>query len=166
MDGRQVYVKLEGTDKLLADIQKALLKHPENKVRRALSKGAEPLVSAAKTSVERSDTGVLVDSIRVLKKYGRDPLGVYVGPVFKRKRGRSVDGKRPKGEKGNAWYAHFVEYGTDKHNLGYKGKYVSAKGAEHKGSKPKPFMRPAYDTTRGQVLEIMMKEIEKLVMNG
>lgn len=162
----QTGIKVEGIDQLKANIEKALLKHPEAKVRRALTKGAEPLVSSARANVKRSETGVLSESIRVLKKYGRDPMGVYVGPVFKRKRAASTDGKRPKGEKGNAWYAHFVEYGTDKHNLGYKGKYVSAKGSDHPGSKPYPFMRPAYDNTRGQVMEIMMKEIEKLVMNG
>lgn len=158
-----VEVKVFGSEDIAEGLRKALLKHPEAKVRRGLTKAAGDLIQEAKRLAGRAkkyqNTGVLVDSIRVLRKYNRDPLGVYVGPVFKRR-----GGSRKPGEFGNAWYAHFVEYGTNKHNLGYKGKYVSAKGSGHPGSEEKPFMRPAYDTTQQAVIDRMMSEIEKMIM--
>lgn len=156
-------VKVYGVEDVAKGLREALLKHPESKVRRGLTKASGELVTEAKRMAARAkryqNTGVLVDSIRVLRKYSKDPLGVYVGPVFKKR-----SGSREPGEFGNAWYAHFVEYGTNKHNLGYKGKFVTGKGGDHPGSRSTPFMRPAYDTTRQAVIDRMMVEIEKMIM--
>jgi HK97 gp10 family phage protein len=50
-------------------------------------------------------------------------------------------------------YAHLVEFGTKPHSLGPRGgrRYGESSGAPaaslmHPGSRPKPFMRPAFDT--------------------
>lgn len=40
----------------------------------------------------------------------------------------------------DVWYAHFVEFGTKPHITG--GRF---KGAQHSGSAPDPFLRPAFD---------------------
>lgn len=167
-----VGVKLEGGSQLINLLKGALLHQPESKVRRAMSKGAAPIISEAKRLAAKAtyyqNTGVLVDSIKVLRRFNRDPLGIYVGPIYKRKRNkRQVDsGGKPKGEFGNAWYAHFVEYGTNPHNLGYKGKYVSAKGAQHKGSKPMPYMAPAYETMGNKALNAIMDELDKIIVDA
>lgn len=55
-------------------------------------------------------------------------------------------------------YAHLVEFGTAPHALGggstvrdrKTGAAGEQKGAKHPGSRPKAFMRPAYDTKRAE----------------
>lgn len=156
-------IKLEGIDELKRAIEKALLNHTENEVRKALTKGAKILVDEAKNNVTGNnsvDSGVLRDSIKILPKWRGDPKGVYVGPRVKRRR-------RKKGETGkisdSPFYAHWVEYGTNPHNLGYKGKFVSAKGADHPGARKKPYMRPAYDTQGQAALNAAMEDLKKLI---
>jgi len=156
-------IKLEGTDKLMAAIKQALLKHKVEDVRKALKRGAMILVDKAKNSIRRSESGVLKNSIKILPKFRGAPSVLYVGPRVKRRR-------RSKGEKANIqdspFYAHFVEYGTAAHNLGFKGKFVEVKGRDHPGAKPKPYMRPAFDTAGQQALNIAMEDIGKMIMNN
>lgn len=156
-------VKLEGTEELIAALKKALTKHSVNEVRNALKPGAELLVDAAKNNVRVNDGGKLKRSIKILPKYGKDPMGVYVAPKIIRRFTAKTSQKR-KDE--NPFYAHFVEYGTDPHNLGYKGKYISGKGGNHPGTEKHPYMRPAYDSMRNRIIEVMMRDIEKMIFNN
>ena len=79
-----------------------------------------------------------------------------------------------------AYYAHMVEYGTASFYTG-KGSTIgkpytivsknkggslifggqSYRSVTHKGSKPKPFMRPAVDSSTGQALKVMSEYIGK-----
>ena len=156
-------IKLEGTDKLMAAIKQALLKHKVEDVRKALKRGAMILVDKAKSNVQNSVTGVLKNSIKILPKFRGAPSALYVGPRVKRR-------KRGKGEVGkitdSPFYAHWVEYGTSAHNLGFKGRFVEVKGRDHPGAKPKPYMRPAFDTAGQQALIQAMEDIGKMIMNN
>lgn len=153
-------MKLEGIDQLTENLKKALLQHSEVKVRKAMRRGAQLIVDEAKSIVVEK-TGLLKKSIQIMPKWRGDPMGTYVGPRIKKSRK-----KKPDAAVLTPFYAAWIEYGTAKHNLGYKGKYVSGKGADHPGSKPKPYMRPAYDAKAQSALKVAMEDVEKMVMNG
>jgi len=156
-------VKLEGTEKLIANIKRALLTHKDTEVRKALTGSAKILVDAAKSNIEHSDTGLLKSSIKILPKWSKDPSGMYVGPRVKRRRRRS--GEKGKILDAGPYYAHWVEYGTSAHNLGFKGKFVDVNGKKHPGSKPKPYMRPAFDTKGQEALNTAMNDIARMIEN-
>lgn len=149
-------LKLEGIDQLNAALKKALINHTEAEVRKVQMRGAKIIVDEAKR-LAPIESGTLRDSIKVMPKFRGDPKGVYVGPRVRRRR------KKKEGQAEDPYYAPFVEYGTDPHNLGYKGKYVSGKGADHPGSKRKPYMRPAYDTQAQAALNAVMEDVTKLI---
>lgn len=157
------WIRIEGTDELIANLRKALLKHTEKEVRNALKGGGHMLVDAAKNNVRVNDGGNLKRSIKILPKWSKDPLGIYVGPRVIRRFTSKTSQKR---KDQNPFYAHWVEYGTDPHNLGYKGKYFSGKGGNHPGTDKHPYMRPAYDSMRGRIIEVMMRDIEKMILDG
>lgn len=82
--------------------------------------------------------GSLRDSVRVGSRVRRD--------------GKVVAYVRA-GGKNDVYYAHMVEYGTKRHKIGkigrklfIEGKWVRAP-VDHPGSRPRPFMRPAADST-------------------
>ena len=75
-------------------------------------------------------------------------------------------------KKGDAFYAHFVEFGTRPHEIRPK-KALSMffaglfhKVIKHPGARKKPFMRPAFDSKAGEALDVFTKyvraRIEKL----
>lgn len=165
-------IKIEGIDQLSQALKKALVDHKPEAVRKSLMRAGKVIVDEAKGRAPVSDKahtfttasgnkvtiqpGNLKKSIQILPKWSKDPSGIYVGPKIKR---RNAD-------KGgvNGWYGHFVEYGVARHNLGYKGKYVTGKGADHPGYRAKPYMRPALDSKGKQAVEIAMVDIEKMIM--
>jgi HK97 gp10 family phage protein len=158
-------IQFKGVDRLTNLLQRALINHTENEVRKVLRRGAQVIADEAKRNVP-VDSGLLRDSIKILPKWRQDPLGMYVGPVVKRRRSKRT-GKKGAGtvQKEQPFYAAWVEYGTDPHNLGYKGKFVSGKGGDHPGSKKKPYMRPAYDTKGQEALDIAIVDLIKLIQS-
>lgn len=127
-------------------VLKALPKEMNHKILGAAHAGAaKPLVERAKLLAPEGPTGNLVDSIGVVKSNIKraNKLGeVVVGP---RKRGRY---------KGYA--GHLVEYGTRKRR--------TRKGANRGSMKPKPFMRPAFNQTKGIVERQIGNEIGKVMV--
>jgi HK97 gp10 family phage protein len=156
-------IQFKGVDRLTNLLQRALINHTENEVRKVLRRGAQVIADEAKRNVP-VDSGLLRDSIKILPKWRQDPLGMYVGPVVKRRRSKRT-GKKGAGtvQKEQPFYAAMVEYGTKKHNLGYKGKFVSGTGGDHPGSDEKPYMRPAYDTKGQEALNVAMDDLKKLI---
>jgi HK97 gp10 family phage protein len=83
-------------------------------------------------------TGSLRDSVRVGSRVRRD--------------GKVVAYVRAGGKK-DAYYAHMVEFGTRPHKIGKVGRMLWINGrwvyapVNHPGSRPRPFMRPAADST-------------------
>ena len=155
--------KIEGADELIKNIRKALLKHSVTEVRKALSRGAKIIVDAAKNNVRVNDGGNLKKSIKILPKYRKDPTNLYVGPKIIR---RFTDKTSQKRKDENPFYAHFVEYGTDPHNLGYKGKFTTGKGGQHPGAKKQPYMRPALDNNTTAALNAAAEDLAKMIESG
>ena len=118
--------------KLRNNVMRAALRQGANVVKEAVLQNvpmAPPNTENAR--LYGAYAGTLRDSVRVGSRVRRDgKVAAYV---------------RAGGKKGsvNAYYAHMVEYGTKRHKI---GKWVHAP-VEHPGSRQRPFMRPAADTT-------------------
>lgn len=123
----------------LAELDAALKDLPArveaNLLRGGLRAAARVIEDEARRLVPKK-TGLLAESIRVSGRVDkREGKVVY----------RIIAGGNKKGQ---AFYAHIVEYGTRLHYikgpLALGGKMVS--GVDHPGAKEHPFMRPALDT--------------------
>lgn len=157
-------VKLEGVEELVKTLKSILTKHNANEIRKVLKRGAMILVEEARRRVTVDDGGKLRNSIQIMPKWPKDPAGVYVAPrVLRRFTAKTSQKKKD----ANVFYAHWWEYGTDPHNLGYKGKFVSGKGGQHPGTrntgKFKPYMRPALDANAQRILNVMREDLAKYI---
>lgn len=128
--------------------------------RAALRKAAGPMVAKAKELAPKGKTGRLKASIKIGTKLNgrqqkikraltaeeRAAVELFIGPSY------------AKGDKGR--HGHLVEFGTAPHQQG--GKF---KGSLHPGTAPQPFMRPAWDTEKGPMIErikpLLYKAIEQ-----
>lgn len=153
-------VKIDGVDELVKNLKSILTKHNANEIRQVLKRGAMILVEEAKRRVNVNDGGRLMNSIKIMPKWSKDPAGVYVAPRVIR---RFTTKTSQKTKDNNPFYAHFTEYGTDPHNLGYKGKYTTGKGADHPGAKKSPYMRPALDSKAQQIINVMSEDLAKYI---
>jgi HK97 gp10 family phage protein len=134
--GRYLQVKVRGfaeLDTALAELPKALRR---NVVRQAAVKALTPVRDLARALVPLR-TGALLESIQVSTRLTR-----------RQRRGRAeraytVEAYVGSGGKG-ARHAHLVEFGTKK---------MAAR----------PFLRPAWDTTKREVLEILKLELWRML---
>jgi HK97 gp10 family phage protein len=144
-------------DYILKNMDKRLGKKT---VMKALRQGAKPVVRAAKqnapvsgkrsfftahkhiskgvqsTRLNLHKAGELKRSIGVI--IGRGGWSLYVGPRF----GNAMRAN-------DAWYAHFVEFGTATSGWG-------------KGQSPQPYMRPAWDSQNTVTLNTISQELSKV----
>lgn len=105
---------------------------------------AKPLVEKAKLTAPEGPTGNLVDSIGISKTSVKkaNKLGeVRVGP------------RRKGGYKGFA--GHLVEFGTKRRK--------TRKGANRGLMHPKPFMRPSFGQTKGQIEKDIALQIGRVM---
>jgi HK97 gp10 family phage protein len=108
----------------------------------AYMRSAKPLVQKEKLLAPEGPTGNLVDSIGAFRtpKRRRTQIGeVTVGP----RRGRRY--------KGNA--GHLVEFGTKQRR--------TRKGANRGKMTKHPFVKPAWEATKNQILDSMTSEMRK-----
>lgn len=114
-----------------------LVKDYKTHMRKMLTYASLPIVQAAARKAAKSKRthyyfkdgkkqakftpGHLAKSVQVLKQLKKDQAAVYIGPYISGKISGTYGGARF-----NAYYAHFVEFGTRK-------------------QRAKPFMRPALD---------------------
>lgn len=135
----------------LADLEKALdnlgKSVGRSVLRKSLRKAAAPMRERAK-DLAPVDDGDLRGSIiiggllnksqrskhRKLTADERSAIELFVGPSYKLGKGGR--------------HGHLVEFGTAPHILG--GVFA---GAQHPGSAPQPFMRPAFDAEAGPTIE-------------
>ncbi|MDV2503084.1 MAG: HK97 gp10 family phage protein [bacterium] len=116
--------------------------------------GGRHLAREMKSRVADGPTGNLGESI-VAEIVSRSGLRVLV----------QVGASTTKGRKG--FHAHLVEYGTEPHQTVVDTKQVLAaedgsifgRVAEHPGSAPKPFARPAWDEERVKVLTLIRRKL-------
>ncbi len=61
------------------------------------------------------------------------------------------------------YYAHLVEGGTKPHALGKGSSRRKSKqhGNMHPGTKPRPFLRPAWDATESEVQDVITAEMQR-----
>ena len=97
-----------------------------------ISKG----IKSTKLSLHKA--GELKRSIGVI--IGRGGWNLYIGPRYG---GTKIN---------DAWYAHFVEFGTVSTGWG-------------KGITKQPFMRPAWDQKNKASLDVIARELSKVVQN-
>jgi HK97 gp10 family phage protein len=102
----------------------------------------QPTVKAAKAKVQaiafEDSTGALAASLTIRKKPRSSKLNPVhqVGPDS----GFRKEGRRP------VSYAHLIEFGTAPH-------YQPNRGVVHPGIRPMPFMEPAYNSTKEEVVK-------------
>jgi len=130
------------------DVAKALQALPDeirrNGEAKTLRAGARPMVKTAKAKVSR-ESGTLRRAIGANVKKLR---GVRTARIGARSGwGREVTVKGQTQYRNPTQYSHLVEYGT-----------------AH--SAPKPFIRPAVETTQGEVVQEMAKALDKHVTNA
>lgn len=125
---------MAGLEKALADLAKSQSKAVS---RRALIEAAEPTVTAAE-ALAPVDDGELRESIGASNK---------LTPRQKR-RFRETRGDVTVFVGAGASHAHLVEFGTKAHTNA--GQFA---GSQHPGTSAQPFMRPAWEGTKHQVLE-------------
>lgn len=141
---------LEGVRRALSRLPDELKKAGEKS---ALMEGAKPVLKAAKGHASASkDTGLLMRALGITVKKRRDGnMSSRVGPRsgFKGKSlGMKMSKKgKTKGQMTERFanpvnYAHLVEYGTSH-------------------SAANPFLRPAIESTHGEVVDAMAKGLEK-----
>jgi HK97 gp10 family phage protein len=139
-------IKIEGLREIQAALQDLSKATARNVVKRVLLKRAQPIVEAARTRAPVR-TGRLRDSIIAQARGGNAGKAAFAeamrGGASRAAAGRAArEANRAAGStvevaigpNDTAFYASMVEFGT-----------------EHSG--PKPFMRPAWDATKGQVLD-------------
>lgn len=103
---------------------------------------------AAYAAAMRETGGDKVAAVAALRsarrafKASNPPAILYMGPIRK------------------LFYAKFVEFGTNPHKVG--GRF---KGAQHPGTTPEPFLRPAFDAeadaTISRLAKLIWDEVEK-----
>lgn len=105
-----------------------------------------PTLSAAKQNAKalpsEEKTGTLAASLTIK----RDPKSPRLNP--KHRVGPSSDFSRETqfGTRRPVRYAHLLEFGTAPH-------YQPGRGVTHPGSRAEPFLTPAYDSTKEQVVK-------------
>jgi len=160
--GSKMRISIKGMEKIdfiLRNMDKRLSKKVILKAFRA---GAKPIIVTAKqrapvsgkktwmtahrhiskgvqsTKIKRKRSGDLKRSIGAI--VGKTGIALWVGP------------SRGMRREADAWYAHFVEFGTSSTGWG-------------KGITARPFMRPAWDLNNKQTLRIIENELGKVIYN-
>lgn len=130
-------------------------------LKQSLAKAGRPIVQTIKGNIIskiKKRKGKLLRSIGMWF-YGNDNV-IYIGPRTGR---RSTKMKLADGntEKADAWYAHFLEFGTSGHG---KRNRVAGKtlGYAKKGGgiTARPFMRPAWDKHKESAQEDLRRELK------
>lgn len=134
----------------------------------AVKDGAKVVQKSAKGSAPRS-SGALKQSLGIKGAKGRKGKTIAFAVVGPRKKVRKLvkrKGSRRTVVAVPAYYAHLVEQGTRPHTLGKGsrakarlGKKASRGGAQHPGTKPKPFLRPAYTGNKKAIASAITKKL-------
>lgn len=146
---------LVGGRALDAFLQTLPIKIEKNIMRSALRAGANVFKEEVKATIPEK-SGELRRSVRVST---RIKAGTVTASL-------KVGGKK-------AWYWRFVEFGTVAHRIGPKNaKALALAGVvvgwvHHPGARPKPFMRPAFDSRAGAAIDAVAAQIRaRLTIEG
>ena len=144
-----------GGRELDAFLQSLPAKVEKNIMRSALRAGANAFKEEVKASIP-VHLGELRRSVR----------------VSTRSKGGTVTASLKVGNK-KAWYWRFVEFGTAAHRIGPKNARALALAGvvvgwvHHPGARPKPFMRPAFDSKAASAIDAVAAQIRaRLTLEG
>ena len=155
-------------------------------MRRALSRATQPTLMGAKRNARQmQDTGALAKSIirKVVTYVSAGIMVVIIGPRTGNTQMLVRRGHNKPMRVNAAYYAHLVEFGTRPHStaggarnakavmnaLGIvseegsirrRRKIVTAGLKMNPGARARPFLRPAFDATKAQIIEIFAREVE------
>lgn len=155
----------------LAELDNLLKEIPtiieRNVMRTALRRGQEIMLNSAKTNLQKNGSvlsGDLLNSLRISHKRKSEKYGWV--------RYHLIAGNK------KAWYSHIVEYGSGSFYAGTgtkskkqpyeikpkkrKSLFLAGVFKEiviHPGARPKPFMRPAFDSTNQESLNTIAEYI-------
>ena len=154
-------INIKGLAELQAALDTLPAKIEANIARGALRAGAKIIVAEAKRNVHSVSgllaAGIRVSSSRINRRSGKVTTSVIAGA----KATKAV----------TAYYAHMVEFGTAAHVIRARKGGLLAIGVpkvNHPGARPKPFMRPAFDTQARAAVEAAREYIRQrlLVKHG
>jgi len=140
-------IKVTGFKTIIANVKELEAKIGRGAMREAMTKAARLMTAKAKQNAPKGATGLLKKSIRQKATTSKKGVvTVYVGPSTK------VSGQVDRFGTGDiktvrpVKYAHLVEFGT-----AARGSYGRKGAAVSPGNPPKPFMRPAFESTKEAV---------------
>ncbi len=144
------FIEIEGFPELQAKIQKLPDKVKKREILKILGQVANTTVKVAKQKVKVSKKKHIISGKnREYKVIEPGNLKKSIGKI-RGKKGLAKQnavlyvGPRSKGRKNDGWYGVFLEYGTVK-------------------QKAQPFLRPAYQQTRGKVSADATKKVAKYI---
>jgi HK97 gp10 family phage protein len=149
-----VSVKVEGLKELQAALAELSKATQRNTIRRSLISAAKPFVDRAKTLVP-VDTGDLKNAIVAggkieaagkaeyaeVKRSGGSDADALAAMRTARRSGKGSEIVIYAGVQKLAWYAHFVEFGTEK-------------------KQARPFIRPAWDAEKDNMMEAIKRDLK------
>lgn len=144
-------ISVTGFQELKALLEQLPARVARNAVARAVYAGAVIVRNDARTRVTVK-SGKLKRSIRIKRKRARRGSFEVIYSVYPKE-----------------FYGHFVELGTKAHDIKPKNKGIVALGKDgrlgklvkHKGSKAKPFLRPAFEENVPRIIEAMRVKLKE-----
>lgn len=155
---------IKGGKRLERALSRMKEKTAKSIARRAIGRAAIPIVKAARSKVAK-DSATLAASLGVKIKFYRQSRTwtAIIGPRVRFKyQGRQFGVKGQKDHRKPAFYAHLVEGKTKPHfqaSATFGG--IVIKGFEHPGTRPQPFLEPAFDENKRRAFRIMGIELWK-----
>ena len=141
----KVTVKVTGYKQAKLNAAELVDKIGRGAMREALTKAARLMTAAVRANAPVGATGLLKKSIRqkVITNTKRQSVAAFIGPS------NNVSGQVDRFGTGNiqtvrpSKYAHLVEFGTAS-----RGSYGRDRVTISPGNPPRPFLRPAYESTK------------------
>lgn len=131
--------------------------------RTLLKKAAKPMLDKAKANSLRVDSSLAIYKSLALANEPRESA-IRLGVRLDKKYGDGDEKRVP-------FYYHWLENGVSPHVIKpkrrshlyffSKGKHIVTKSVQHTGLKPRPFLRPAWDSTQQQVYKNVADEVRK-----
>lgn len=152
-------MKMVGSDALIRRLNFLDLKIKKKIAGAVLNRAATPVLTAARRGAPEQ-TGLLKKSlVKISRSYrGGEMNLVVIGPESKFKGTGMVDGRPVK--RWPAKTAHLVEFGTKPHR---QPKHWWFRNTGHPGATAKPFLEPAFESTKAQVEQIIETQLRERI---
>lgn len=155
----QPTIKIDGYNELSKLIDGLSASQSKSVVRSALRMASRPIIVSARDKV-KGYSKTLASSITV-NYQSREGDTIGIGPKKKNQATISGDGIIGATNKRDPWFAHFVEFGVSG-----VGRFKRAGKKRYRADQPaRPFMRPAFDEKKQEVVENMAQSFRVALQN-